>query len=125
MLLLTPARASPSCPPLRSEQVPHTFDENILCFLVPPLGPLMAEPFPRLLLGSALLYFSHALGSTYLSADFSRAGLQFMTAITFLGLVLTLKVSILKRFLFVVLFVLVALTLLYYSLPVTAAKMTN
>ena len=48
MLLLTPA--------------PHTFDENIICFLV------HAEPFPRPLLGSALLYFSHTLGSTYLSA---------------------------------------------------------
>ncbi len=105
---------TPPPPPLLStrsfpaqEDVPQSFGETLLCYLLPPLRHWLAASRLRPLLGSALLTLSSVLGSTYLPADSSRAGLQVLVVITITGLVFTLNVSMKIKVTFAVLSVLV------------------
>ena len=103
---------------------PQTFGETLLCYLLPPLRHWLSASFLRPLLGSALLNFSLALGSSYLSVDSSRAGLQVLILLTLVALALTLKVPLKTKTAFAVLFAL-ALTLLSFHRLGQVAKKTD
>ncbi len=102
--------------------VPQTFGETILCYLLPQLRHWLLASFLRPLLGSALLNFSFALGSSYLSVDSLRAGLQVMILLTLVALALTLKVPLKIKTVLAVLFALTLILLSFHRLGQVAKK---
>lgn len=104
---------------------PLSFDENLLCFLLPFLRPWLDASPPRRFLGSALLYLLIALVSYFIPTDWALAGLQCLIAITIVGLALTLKVSLKVKIASVVLVVLSLLMLHQLSTRRPAAKKTD
>ena len=101
---------------------PQTFGETLLCYLLPRLRLWLLASFLRPLLGSALLNFSLALGSSYLSVDSSRAGLQVLILHTLAALALTLKVPLKIKMAFAVLFALVLTPLSFHHLDQVVKK---